>query len=334
MEGKEFELKPGVYHITGGSLVFGSGTELKGEGVTFVLHDKVNIEIRDGSILNIKAPKDGPLRGLVLAQEMEDKSLTNPTYPNVTSTITSGGQLNLLGTVYLPTHKIEFLGGSLSKTRAPATSFIAHQISMSDGADIAVDVDHVSADIPPILPRSDESARLVRKPSLYAYEIHLTRNHPLRQLKSSPRQNHALLHLQNQRPNSLLLRSMRVERPPHSHNLHKEVSISCGCLAREGYPEKSHLPKFGGRRNEILSHLSHLAFSAHPIADYGSYAIPDTCGEISLSNQDYDRPVFQNMEEPQMPIPKLHSKARYKSINLTSKQNNKFYGCNPSYGHV
>ncbi|MDB2438521.1 pilus assembly protein [Hellea sp.] len=162
MEGKEFELKPGVYHISGGSLVFGSGTELQGEGVTFVLHDKVNIEIRDGSILNIKAPKDGPLRGLVLAQEMEDKSLTNPTYPNVTSTITSGGQLNLLGTVYLPTHKIEFLGGSLSKTRAPATSFIAHQISMSDGADISVDVDHVSADIPPILPRSDESARLVR----------------------------------------------------------------------------------------------------------------------------------------------------------------------------
>ena len=162
MEGKEFILDPGVYHITGGPLVFGLGTELIGEGVTFVLHDDENVEIRDGSILNIKGPKEGPMKGLVIAQEMGNKTLSSPKYPDTTSTITDGAKLNLLGTVYLPSHKIEFLGGSLSKTRAPATSFIAHQISISDGADIYVATDHVSADIPPILPRSDDGARLVK----------------------------------------------------------------------------------------------------------------------------------------------------------------------------
>jgi len=162
LEGKEFILDPGVYHISDGTIVFGLGTELIGEGVTFVLHDDANAEIRDGSILNLTGPSSGPLKGLVIAQNIGNTSLDSPNLPNATSTITDGAMLNLLGTVYLPTHKIEFLGGSLAETRAPATSFIAHQISIRDGADIAVATDHSAANIPPILPRSDESARLVK----------------------------------------------------------------------------------------------------------------------------------------------------------------------------
>lgn len=162
LEGKEFNLDPGVYHITGGSLVFGLGTELVGEGVTFVVHDKVEIDIRDGSILNIKGPSEGPMRGLVIAQNLGNKPIISTLYPNATTSISEGGILNLLGTVYLPSHQIEFLGGSLSRTTAPATSFIAHRISIRDGANLNVAVDHIEADIPPILPRSDDGARLVK----------------------------------------------------------------------------------------------------------------------------------------------------------------------------
>jgi len=161
LEGKEFNLDPGVYHITGNSLVFGLGTELHGEGVTFVLHDQSHLEIRDGSILNIKGPKTGELTGLVFAQELGNKPLQSTKYPDVKSTITDGAVMNILGTVYLPSHKIQFRGGSLSETRAPATSFIAHHISIGDGADVFVAVDHVAAEIPPILPRTDDGARLV-----------------------------------------------------------------------------------------------------------------------------------------------------------------------------
>jgi len=162
LHGKELILDPGVYHITGGSLVFGLGTELIGEDVTFVLHDKANIDIRNGSILDIKSPMTGPFKGLVIAQSLKDKSMRNPTYPNVKSTITEGAKLNLLGTVYLPSHKINFLGGSLSKTHAPATAFIAHQISISDGANITVSADHIAAGTVPIQPRSDSGVRLIR----------------------------------------------------------------------------------------------------------------------------------------------------------------------------
>jgi len=162
LEGKEFILDPGVYHISDGTIVFGLGTELIGEDVTFVLHDDARIDIRDGSILNIKGPSTGPLKGLVIAQKTDAKTMSSPNLPNNTSTITDGAILNVLGTIYLPTHQIEFLGGSLAETRAPATSFIAHKISIRDGADIKVATDHKAANIPPILPRSDDGARLVQ----------------------------------------------------------------------------------------------------------------------------------------------------------------------------
>ena len=158
----ELSLDPGVYHITGGELIFGGGSEVGGEDITFVLHDNVSVEIRDGSMLNIKSPTSGPFEGLVIAQSLEDKSITNPTYPNVDSMITNDSTLNLLGTIYLPSHKVNFLGGSESTAHAPATAFIAHQISLSEGANITVSVDHITAGTSPIQPRSDSTVRLVR----------------------------------------------------------------------------------------------------------------------------------------------------------------------------
>lgn len=164
--GKELTLDPGEYHIGGDGVILTLGTQLTsdptGEGVTFILYDDAKLEIENGSELNIKAPTSGPLEGLLFAQHLDNKSIYNPTFPNAVSTITSGSQLQFLGTVYLPSHRIEFVHGSGSVTHAPATSFIAHQIKITDDAHIVVSVDHVSAGISPIEPRSDDSARLVK----------------------------------------------------------------------------------------------------------------------------------------------------------------------------
>lgn len=158
----EFVLDPGEYHITGGDLTFRSGTELTGADVTFILHENAKLEIGDGSVLNLKGPVGGPLDGLVFAQNLKDKSIYNPNYPNVESTILGGSKLDILGTVYLPSHKIMFLEGSGAISHAPATSFISHQISVSLGANISVSTDHIAAGISPIKPRSDGGVRLVR----------------------------------------------------------------------------------------------------------------------------------------------------------------------------
>jgi len=161
LNARELIFKPGVYHITNGHLVFGAGTQIAGKDVTFVLHGKSRLEIRDGSSIKFKAPSSGRYAGLVFVQDVGNEPAQSTKYPNVKSTITSGGNMTLIGTVYLPTHKIEFMGGSLSDTQAPATSFIAHHISIRDGAKIGVAVDHTATDIPPILPRSDDGARIV-----------------------------------------------------------------------------------------------------------------------------------------------------------------------------
>ena len=102
------------------------------------------------------------MKGLVIVQNLKNKSIFDQTYPNIKTVIISGAKLDLLGTIYLPSHKVQFLGGSLSKTHAPATSFIAHQISIDDGANITVSADHVAAGTIPIQPRSDEGVRLVK----------------------------------------------------------------------------------------------------------------------------------------------------------------------------
>ena len=68
----------------------------------------------------------------------------------------------MVGTAYLPEQRIEFIGGSISEAQAPATSFIGYQLLFDEGAKISVAVDHQTAGLPPLLPRSDESARIVQ----------------------------------------------------------------------------------------------------------------------------------------------------------------------------
>ena len=159
---KEFILDPGEYHITGGNINLRAGTQLTGEGVTFIMYDDAIVDVRNGSELHIKAPTSGPLDGLLFAQVLNNNSPSNPSFPNAISKISSGSSLDFLGTVYLPSHRIEFVQGSGSETYAPATSFIAHQIKITDDANIVVSADHEAAGISPIQPRSDDGARLVR----------------------------------------------------------------------------------------------------------------------------------------------------------------------------
>lgn len=155
-------LNPGVYHISDGSVIFEKGVRVEGDGVTFVMHGDSNVEMRAGAKIDLKAPNSGETAGLIFAQEMDGRPRTSLSYPSANSSVTNGGNVKLIGTVYLPTHKFEFAQGGKAETQAPATSFIAYQLLMSQGAKVSVEVNHNLFEMPPILPRSDESVRLVR----------------------------------------------------------------------------------------------------------------------------------------------------------------------------
>jgi len=70
--------------------------------------------------------------------------------------------MKITGTVYFPTQEVLIGGGSGLGAQAPATSFIGYRVSFREGSQIVVKSDHQTAGLPPLLPRSDASARLIQ----------------------------------------------------------------------------------------------------------------------------------------------------------------------------
>lgn len=163
LRAKRVEFTPGIYVIKNAPLFFDYGTRAEAKGVTFVFQgERAFLDVHEGSSINVEAPKDGLFAGLAFFQDIHTEARNFTALPVAETVIRSGGNVRIVGTAYLPTQKISFVGGSIFESQAPATSFIGYKISIGDGANIAVAVDHEMAGLPPILPRSDESARLSR----------------------------------------------------------------------------------------------------------------------------------------------------------------------------
>ncbi len=166
VDGKNVTFMPGVYIIKDGPLTFKNGASASAQDVSFVMHgaDAV-LTVESGSYVNVKAPRSGPMAGLAFFQDQHvkatglQKAMVPPTGVNLLS---SGGELNVTGTMYFPTQALEVVGDSVLGAQAPATSFIAYQVTFAGETKAEVSVDHVAGDIPPMLPRSDDGARLVK----------------------------------------------------------------------------------------------------------------------------------------------------------------------------
>ncbi|HHL43894.1 MAG TPA: hypothetical protein ENJ42_09760 [Hellea balneolensis] len=78
------------------------------------------------------------------------------------SEIKSGAGVTIIGTVYLSTQELIITSANPVASQAPATSFIAYRLKFAGRANVSIHVDHEKGGIPPLLPRSDESARLVK----------------------------------------------------------------------------------------------------------------------------------------------------------------------------
>ncbi len=169
ISGANVSLEPGVYHIWGG-LTFTQNAGVYGNGVTFILKgEDTPLMIEEGAQVWLKAPASGLTEGLVFWQrylEMRDyiRGIV-PEVPNrktSESIINSGGGLHIVGTAYLPNHKLTVRSDSPVSSQSPATSFIAYQLEFSGRTNMQVAVDHVAAGLPPLKPYTDDGARLVQ----------------------------------------------------------------------------------------------------------------------------------------------------------------------------
>lgn len=162
VDGSNITFMPGNYIIKDGPLTFKNSAVVNANRVSFVLHGKESIvTVETGAQVTLKAPQSGAMAGLAIYQDA-DASGDLKDLPNGVSLISSGGNLNVIGTMYFPTQALDVGGDSVLGAQAPATSFIAYELAFGGDTSANVDVDHIEAGLPPLLPMSDDGARLIR----------------------------------------------------------------------------------------------------------------------------------------------------------------------------
>jgi len=162
ISGKNVKLMPGIYILENSELWVNQASQVRADGVTFVLKGADSVfYIEQGSDFYLKAPASGPTAGLAIFQDANSALKGTSKRPTATSELSGGSNMVIVGTVYLPTQGISIFGQSSYGSSAPATSYIGYDVSFSGNSKITLNVDHSTAGLPPILPRSDEGARLI-----------------------------------------------------------------------------------------------------------------------------------------------------------------------------
>lgn len=162
VDGRNVRFAPGNHIILDGPLVFKNGAQAVGDDVTFVMKGLPSVlRIESGANVALKAPSTGEMAGLAFFQDVQRELGVEGVFPNGENVLSSGGSLNVTGTVYFPTQSVKVVSNAVFGAEAPATSFVAYELSFAGNADIRVAVDHQKAGLPPIMPRTEDGARLV-----------------------------------------------------------------------------------------------------------------------------------------------------------------------------
>jgi hypothetical protein len=139
--------EPGIYIISGGKFEVGDGATLIGEYVSFYFaDDAATLDFKDKAAVELGAPKDGPMAGILFFENRGAKQGRN-------FEISSGSVRKLLGTIYLP--QGVFKGDDKDKP-GPAeaigeasayTIIVANRIDLK-GVNLVINADYASSEVP------------------------------------------------------------------------------------------------------------------------------------------------------------------------------------------
>lgn len=163
LDAKNVTLLPGTYIMKDGALTIKNGADVFADRVAIVMtgQDAV-VTIETGAKFYLKAPKMGALAGLAIIEDTTPNPDKPISFPSGVNVIASGGELDVIGALYFPTQALDVSGTARIGARAPATSFIAYDVTFAGTTKANIKIDHVAAGLPPILPLADDSARLVQ----------------------------------------------------------------------------------------------------------------------------------------------------------------------------
>ena len=179
IDGGTANLSAGEYIITGGPLMVTNDGTLSGDYVGFYLAgDDAKIQFDYSSNIDISAPRDGRMTGLLLYSSPYEPPALKGNQPDkvlekkrktdgvkwAAHTIRSDNARRLVGTIYLPNGKLLIDGRSPIADRSEYTVIIADTFELQDGPNLVLRTDYHLSDIPVpagVGPVQEKSPRLV-----------------------------------------------------------------------------------------------------------------------------------------------------------------------------
>ena len=136
------KLNPGVYIIHNGLLKVSDSASMTGENVGFYLSGLLTLMLFDsGSTIDLTAPKDGPLAGILF---FEDRKAI----PLRIHRIGSNNARNLVGTIYLPLGILFVDANAPVADNSAYTALVVRSLQLSKGPNLVLNSDYKSSSIP------------------------------------------------------------------------------------------------------------------------------------------------------------------------------------------
>ena len=144
---------PGIYIISGGKLEVKDEATLQGEYVSFYFaDDDAGFEFKDEAVVELTAPNDGPLAGILFFEDRAAKAGRD-------FKISSDSVRKLIGTIYLPrgvfkasateADEIPIPGAPLEIIAAASTyTVIVASVIELDGVNLVINADYGASDVP------------------------------------------------------------------------------------------------------------------------------------------------------------------------------------------
>ncbi len=136
------KLNPGVYNISNGLLKVSGSASMTGENVGFYLSGLLTLMFFDsGSTIDLTAPKDGPLAGILFFEDRKAPPLR-------IHRIGSNNARNLVGTIYLPLGILFVDANAPVADNSAYTALVVRSLQLSEGPNLVLNGDYQSTNIP------------------------------------------------------------------------------------------------------------------------------------------------------------------------------------------
>ncbi|WP_165823716.1 pilus assembly protein TadG-related protein [Metarhizobium album] len=137
----EVTLKPGVYVIKDGPLIIESSSHVEAKGVGFYFTGPdARFEFASSSIVNVEAPKTGPMAGLIAFQDRDSAEAD--------FVITSNKARKLLGTIYLPMGNLIVDANNKVADASAYTAVVVRRLHLSKGPNLVLNAEYNATSVP------------------------------------------------------------------------------------------------------------------------------------------------------------------------------------------